>query len=219
MIQNEKINERRILIRRLFYSDRDYYKIGKSAKIVWFDKFDEKFGKDVYAYFADDEKKEAIDKITKDPSDTEFIHATNTVFKEKERYLDIDTFVGQYYYFDKDSGIVLENITKFLKEQIKKALDDTRERGYYFLKALIQLHKGDKWDKAYGGATWVDILAKTRELKGPYPSPRDLVMLKSYKIYFKTGSRRYPTHTLPEEMISIIDEVLAEIKDKMMTAK
>jgi len=54
----------------------------------------------------------------------------------------------------------------------------------------------------------VDILAKIRELGGNYPPPRDLALLKSYKIYYKTGSRRYPTHTVPEEIIPLVEEVL-----------
>jgi len=47
---------------------------------------------------------------------------------------------------------------------------------------------------------------------GKYPSPRHLAILKSYKIYYRTGSRRYPTHTIPEEMIPIIDIELEKWK-------
>ena len=56
----------------------------------------------------------------------------------------------------------------------------------------------------------MDILAKIRELGGVYPSPRDLALLKSYRIYYKTGSRRYPTHTVPEEIIPVVEEVLLQ---------
>jgi hypothetical protein len=38
------------------------------------------------------------------------------------------------------------------------------------------------------------------------------VILKSYGIYYKTGSRRYPTHTIPEEMIPTIEEELEKWK-------
>lgn len=213
MIQNEdKIKERKIALKRLFHSDRDLYRIGKLVKNSWFDKFDEKFNKDVYAYFADDERKEAVEQIVIKSTDGDFVMGVNTTFREKERHLEIDTFVGQFYYFDRNVGLISDNRSEFLKDQIKKALADTQPRGFYFLKALIELHKEGKWDRAYGGASWANILTKTREIKGPYPSPRDLVMLKSYHIYFKTGSRRYPTHTIPEEMIPTAEKVLKEIK-------
>jgi len=73
---------------------------------------------------------------------------------------------------------------------------------------VIQLYKEGKWDEAFGGAAWVDILTKIRQLKGVYPPPRDLVLLKSYNIYYRTGSRRYPTHTIPEEMIPVVEEAI-----------
>ncbi len=51
------------------------------------------------------------------------------------------------------------------------------------LKAIIELRKEGKWDRAFGGATWTDMLTKIRENGGVYPPPRDLAILKSYKIY------------------------------------
>jgi hypothetical protein len=120
----------------------------------------------------------------------------------------IDRFVGEHYYFDVSAGLKLDNKQEELKKEIRSALEESNGRNYYFLKAIIDLHKEGRWDKAYGGAAWADILAKIRELKGAYPPPRDLALLKSYKIYYKTGSRRYPTHTVPEEIIPIVEEVL-----------
>ena len=95
-----------------------------------------------------------------------------------------------------------------IRSKVKGVLKDTKGRTSYFLKAIIELYKDGSWDKAYGGATWEDMLSKIRELGGPYPSPRDLVILKSYDLYFKTGSRRYPTHTVPLEMIAIVNDEL-----------
>lgn len=204
----EVVEERRILLRRLFYTDRDFYNIGKLGGIKWFETFDAKFGKDTYAYFADEERKEALDLITKELPDDSFIKAVNTVYGEKERYHDIDTFVGRHYYFDKKTRVKCEDRRSELEQQTRNALKDTKGRGFYFLKAVIDLNKEEKWDRAYGGASWVDILAKVRELRGPYPSPRDLAILKSYRIYYRTGSRRYPTHTVPAEMIPTIEKIL-----------
>jgi len=204
----DKIMERRLLLRRLFYRDRDLYKIGKLAGLEWFSKFEAKFEKDRYAYFADEERKEAIERIASQLPDDIFIEIVNKVFREEERSVEIDRFVGEHYYFDLNTGLKLDNKQGELKKEIWSALEETNGRSYYFLKAIINLYREGKWDKAYGGVTWVDILAKIRELKGVYPPPRDLALLKSYKIYYKTGSRRYPTHTIPEEIIPIVEEVL-----------
>ena len=48
-----KHDERRILLNRLFYDDRDLYKLGKKAGISWFDSFEKKFTQDTYAHCAD----------------------------------------------------------------------------------------------------------------------------------------------------------------------
>lgn len=198
-----------MLLRRLFHKDRDLYKLGKLAGIAWFDKFEAKFERDRYAYFADEERREAIEKIVSDVSDNGFIEVVNKVFNEERRYIDIDRFVGEHYYFNVSVGLKLDNKQDELRKDVWNALEETKGRGYYFLKAIIELHREGRWDRAYGGATWVDILAKIRELGGVYPPPRDLALLKSYKIYYKTGSRRYPTHTVPEEIIPVVEEVLA----------
>jgi hypothetical protein len=203
--------ERRLLLDRLFYrNDKDLYKLGKNADIPWFRKFSSKFEKDAYAYFSEEEKLEAIERIVAISSDIEFANVLNLIFKEKERYLTIDRFVGEHYFYDSTNGIVLENRQEQIRDDVKNALADTKGRGYYFLKSIIDLHREDKWDSAYGGAAWIDILVKTREIEGPYPAPRDMMLLKSYRLYYKTGSRRYPTHTVPEEIIPVVEEIITQ---------
>ena len=204
----DKKAERKIILRRLFYNDRDLYKIGRLAGLDWFSRFEAKFERDRYAYFADEERKEAIERIASELPDSKFVEVVNNVFKEEKRYVEIDRVVGEHYYFDVSTGLRLDNKQEELKKEIWSALEETNGRSYYFLKAIIELYKEGRWDRAYGGAAWVDILAKIRELGGVYPPPRDLALLKSYKIYYKTGSRRYPTHTVPEEIIPIVEEVL-----------
>jgi len=209
---NEKEKERKILLKRFFNSDKKLYELGKSAEIEWFDKFDYKFGKDEYAYLAEEERKDAIEKLA-DPealNDENFISALNEV--ELPKYMTINRFVGKYYYFNSKEGkFTLEDRRNDLREDVQGALKDTNNRAYSFLKAIIELNKEDKWDKAYGGATWIDIIAKVREIKGGYPAPRDIVILKSYRIYYKTGSRRYPTHTIPEEMLDTVGNELINL--------
>jgi hypothetical protein len=203
-----KRDERDLILKRLFYRDVDIYKVGKLAGISWFDRFEAKFERDKYAYFSPDEKKEAHERIVSEPPDDVFVATIDKVFHQERGYAEIDRFVGEHYYFDESTGLSAENRQDGLKTDVQKALVETNGRAYHFLKAIIDLHEEDKWDRAYGGATWVDIVAKTRELGGSYPSPRDLVILKSYRIYYRTGSRRYPTHTIPEEVIPPIRGIL-----------
>ena len=55
-----KNNERKIFLKRYFTIDKELYKLGKVANLNWFDKFDYKFKKDQYAFFANEEKEEAF---------------------------------------------------------------------------------------------------------------------------------------------------------------
>jgi len=203
----DKKTERKIILRRLFH-DRDLYKIGRLAGLDWFNRFDAKFKGGEYAYFTNDEREEAIERIVSKLPDSKFIEVVNNVFKEEERFLKIDRFVGEHYYFDVTAGLKLDNKQEELKKEVWEALEITNGRTYHFLKAIIELRKEGRWDKVYGGADWWDIMAKIRELKGTYPLLPDLDILKSRKIYYKTGSTRHRTYTVPEEIIPVVEEVL-----------
>jgi len=207
--------ERKTILDRFFYRDRDIHAIGKACKIPWFDKFDDKFARDTYAYFASAEKTEAIEKIAAaNISDQEFVDVLNLMRQNGSLvfYDGIDRFVGEHYFFDSEEGFRAENRQNTVRDDVKNALGELKERGCNFLQAVIDLYERGKWDRAYGGATWADILAQVRSLGGGYPSPRDLAILKSYKLYYKTGSRRYPTHTIPEEIIEVVAGALKEWK-------
>lgn len=208
-----KDKERKILLRRFFYNDRRLYNLGKATGIKWFDKFDYKFDKDEYAYFATEEKEEALEELTnpKVLNDEEFVSGLNKVGPPE--YMQIDRFVGRYYYFNarEEGTFKLDDRRADLRRDVQGMLDETSNRAYYFLKAIISLYRDGRWDKAYRGATWIDILAEIRDIKGAYPAPRDIAIIKSYRTYYKTGSRRYPTHTVPEEMISTIEETLENV--------
>jgi len=171
--------------------------------------YERKFTVDEYAYFAREERKEAEEQIINMVDDVKFVDALNKVGKPK--YMEVDRFIGERYFFD---GNIFEKADKrdLLRDLVRNALKETKERDYFFLKTIIKLYYEGKWDRAYGGAIWIDILSKIRELGGSYPSPRDLAILKSYRIYFKTGSRRYPTHTVPVEMIPTIEEEMEKWK-------
>ncbi len=203
----DSATERKILIHRFLLSDRSLYELGRKVQLSWFERYEPKFGRDTYAYFAPEEKIEAIELLCKQPDDSTFVIALNGLGPTK--YIVIDGFVGERYFFD-GSKFSLEDRRQELRDHVRGAIKETGGRGTIFLRAIISLYRAGMWDKAYGGATWPHILASIREMGGSYPSPRDLSILKSYKIYYKTGSRRYPTHTVPEEMIPSVEEVLTE---------
>ncbi|MFQ5951257.1 MAG: hypothetical protein ACE5KH_04150, partial [Candidatus Geothermarchaeales archaeon] len=122
----------------------------------------------------------------------------------------IHRFVGERYYFDArgDSTFRAEDRTDNLRGEVRGLMGETDGRAGYFLTAVITLYHEGMWDRHRGGATWTDILRKMSELGSGYPAPRDIAIIKSYRIYYKTGSNRYPTHTVPEEMIPTIEEEL-----------
>lgn len=101
-----------------------------------------------------------------------------------------------------------------LEKRLEMPSKKQNQEDIFFLKAIIDLEANGKWDQAYEGATWIDILSKIRQLEGKYPSPRDLAILRSYRIYYKTGSRRYPTHTVPKEMIPTVKDELNKWMEK-----
>jgi len=209
------VQERKTILDRFFYRDRDIHAIGKACKIPWFDKYDEKFARDRYAYFTSEEKIEATEKIAASSiSDQEFVDVLNLMRQKGSLvfYDGIDRFLGEHYFFDSEEGFRAENRQDTVRDDVKNALRELKDRGYNFLQAVVDLYERGKWDRAYGGATWADILARVRGLGGGYPSPRDLAILKSYKLYYKTGSRRYPTHTIPEEILGPVEDVLKEWK-------
>ena len=209
----DKLEERKIILRRFFSTDMQLYQLGKLAGIEWFNIFERKFSHDQYAYFAEEERREARNLILNIEDDAKFIAVLNDPSGQPKYNPRIDRFVGEHYFYNRSTGFELSDKRNVLREEVRGALEETKGRGYFFLKAIIDLEKEDKWDRAYGGATWVDILSKTRQLKGSYPSPRDLAIIRSYKIYYKTGSRRYPTHTVPKEMISTINNELRKWKN------
>ena len=208
----DRLEERKIILRRFFRSDRQLYQLGRLAGIEWFNIFERKFSHDQYAYFAEEERREARKLILNIEDDAKFIEVLNDP-SVQPKYMEIDRFVGEHYFYDRSTGFELSDKRNVLREEIRGALEETKGRGYFFLKAIIDLETEGKWDRAYGGATWVDILSKIRQLKGSYPPPRDLAILRSYKIYYKTGSRRYPTHTVPKEMIPTINKELRKWKN------
>lgn len=209
---NEKIWEKKILLHRFFRSDEKLYNIGKFLDLKWFNQFDEEFKSRGRIYLASDKEKEAIDMIAYSIDDEQLSY----IFEKFESSLwGIDCFRGKYYSFE--NGVFeIRNRQNEVRKDVLEVLEVTGERGYAFLKAIINIYEEGKWDSAYGGAEFSSIIAKMREVVGKaiMPSPRDYPLFNSYKIYYRTGSNKYPTHTIPIEIIPMVKETLEEWSEK-----
>lgn len=214
---NGKIEERKILLRRFFRSGEKLYNIGKYLNLKWFNQFDEEFKLREWIYFSSDKEKEAIDLIANSISDEELGYILE---KFEPSLWGIDCFRGEHYSFE--NGVFeIRNRQNEVREAVLDALGVTGERGYAFLKAIINIYEEGKWDSAYGGAEFSSIIAKMREIVGKptMPSPRDYPLFSSYKLYYKTGSNKYPTHTIPMEIIPVVKEALEEWREQRKAKK
>ena len=209
---NGKIEERKIILRRFFWDDKKLYNIGKYLDLKWFDQFDEEFKLRKWISLGSDKEKEAIDLIADSISDEQLKY----IFEKFEPSLwGIDCFRGKYYSFENDI-LEITNKQNEVREAVIEVLGVTGEKGYAFLKAIINIYEEGKWDSAYGGAEFSNIIAKMREIIGKHtmPSPRDYPLFSSYKLYYKTGSNKYPTHTIPMEIIPVVKEALEEWREQ-----
>ena len=208
-----KVKERTLLIRRFIREDVILYRIAKELGIDIASKYDNSYEKHLkygYTFYIPlDDRDKLIEEIARKITDERLLEIFNEL---KPRDFWGLGFRGRYYTFDENKGLRLENSWERVKRDVLEALEETGERGYAFLKAIILLHEEGKWSGDYFGATYSDIIAKMREILGRtvFPAPRDFIIFKSYKIYYKSGSRKHPTHSIPEEIIPIVNEALEE---------
>jgi hypothetical protein len=207
----ERKEEKRKLIERFITDSKELYKLGKEAGIRWLGKYDEDFerSKKTGSYFyihSEDEK-----KLAQELADCIADEKLKEVFnKLRPRNWQGLGFRGKYYTYEERKELQTESIWHQVKRDVEEAIAQLGERGFFFLKALIELHREGKWEGDIFGANYADILAKMRELAGKplMPAPRDFAVLKSYRLYYKSGSNRNPTHSIPEEIIPAVEEVL-----------
>jgi hypothetical protein len=129
------------------------------------------------------------------------------------RYAEFDVFRGYHFYYKLGDELKEECKWDEVYENTLKALEDTKGRIKPFLKALIALYTEEKPSLTLGYSL-NRIQEKIIELEGRVRNltPVDYVALKAYKIYYKTGSRRYPIHALPVESIPPIEKALEDFR-------
>ena len=214
-----QVTERKILLKRFLASeDVALYKIAKELGLHIASKYDDSYERSLksgsYFYIPYNEKDVIIEEIAHEISDEKLIELFSEL--RPRDFLGLG-FRGKYYIYDENKGLKIGNAWERVKQDVIEALNITGVRGYAFLKAIIILHEEGKWYGDLYGASYSDILAVMRNILGEFttPAPRDFVVLRSYKIYYKSGSRKYPTHSIPEEILPIVKEALDELMLKV----
>lgn len=211
LLISSQVREKAILLRRFIREDIELYRIAKEIGLTIANKYDErylrheKYGE--YFYVPYDDKDHIIEEISRYISDGKLVE---TFVRLKPRdWLGIG-FRGKFYAYEENRGLIVGDATEEVKKDVFEALNQLGERGYAFLKSIVEFHEEGKWKGDYYGATYSDILAKMRKICGKpiLPAARDFPILTSYRIYYKSGSRKYPGHTIPEETIPAVKEAL-----------
>jgi hypothetical protein len=207
------IEERKILMNRFIREEVELYNVAKEIGLAIASRYDEKYLRHQksgeYFYIPSDEKNHLIEEIARSISDEMLLEIFTRL---KPRDWSGVRFRGKFYIYEEDKGLTLGDATKEIRKDVFEALNLLGERGYAFLMSIIELHEEGKWKGDFYGATYSDVLAKIRKICGKLilPAPRDFPILTSYRIYFKSGSRKYPGHSIPEEIIPALKEALLE---------
>ena len=222
-MSEEVVRERIILIQRfLGRSDEALYVVGKELGVALAGKYDAAYRdyqlrRTSHFYIPLEERGRLADEIARAITDEKLVEVFNR-FKPRD-WLGLG-FRGRFYTFEEDRGLSLRGSWDEVKEDVAEVLDQLGERAYAFLRAIIELRNLGKWSGDYYGASYSDILARMREICGKpiLPAPRDFPILRSYRLYYKSGSRKYPTHSIPEEIIPAVREALERWKSRQRRA-
>lgn len=167
-------------------------------------------------YVPEDLKGRIIKECVERASDERLVEAFKKI--RPSLYPDMP-FRGNYYTYLGNGDLQLKGSWSDVKKDAYELLEKGGERIYAFLKAIIDLteemlRKNDPRYCYIFGPDYGSVLRKMREILGRLeaPLPRDFALLKASGIYYKSGSRRYPGHSIPLEIIPALKEVLEEWK-------
>jgi|Deesub1362B_J571_1020462.scaffolds.fasta_scaffold00067_44 hypothetical protein len=127
-------------------------------------------------------------------------------------------FRGKNYTYTIGGELELECRWDEVYNETLEVIEKTKGRAYHFLKAIIFLYNVDE-TRRYGysyGPSLAEIQTVIRgdEGKPIMLAPQDYVLLKAYRIYYKSGSKRYPGHTVPLEIIPPVEKALNNWENK-----
>ncbi|MCC6015095.1 MAG: hypothetical protein LM564_05270 [Desulfurococcaceae archaeon] len=168
-----------------------------------------------FIYLPEDLRRELIRVCTREISDEKLVEAFGTV--KPSLYPEGIPFRGNYYTYFGDGNLQFRSSWGEVKRDVYEVLEQGGERIYAFLRAIVELT--EELLKKHGprycyisGPDYGSILRRMREILGRFEAltPRDFAMLKAFGIYYKSGSRRYPGHSVPLEIIPAVKEALEE---------
>jgi len=162
-------------------------------------------------YFSIWEDRDIFTRFVVDTID--FERLKNLFSKHPPKYTEFEVFRGYYFYYSLGGELKKECRWDEVYISTLKAIEDTKGRIKPFLRALIALYTQEK-PSLMLGYSLSKIQEKIIEIEGKVRNltPVDYIALKAYKIYYKTGSRRYPEHALPVESIPPIEKALEDSK-------
>jgi hypothetical protein len=160
---------------------------------------------------------EARSKVVKDLMRIEDEKLVEAFRKTKPRLYPDLPFRGNYYTYLGDGNLQLKSSWSEVKRDVHELLEKGGERMYAFLKAVVELTEellkkhGPRYCYIFG-PDYGSIVRRMREILGRLetPLPRDFVLLKASGIYYKSGSRRYPSHSILLETLLAVKEALEE---------
>ncbi|MCC6005008.1 MAG: hypothetical protein LM590_11795 [Thermofilum sp.] len=202
--------ERILLLSRL--NDEDLVCVAAAAGLAGYDELCKK-ARQGYVYLPDDVRSRVI-KDLMEIEDEKLVEAFRKT--EPRLYPDLP-FRGNYYTYLGDGDLQLKSSWSEVKRDVHELLEKGGERMYAFLKAVVELTEellekhGPRYCYIFG-PDYGSIVRRMREILGRLetPLPRDFVLLKASGIYYKSGSRRYPSHSILLETLPAVKEALEE---------
>ena len=141
---DEKRQERLMLLAR-FMRDEDLVQIalelGLDERVTEYKKRYEEARKRGFAfYLPSEERRWLVTEIAEKIADEKLAEIFNKL-KPEDRLTDIGCFRGKYYTYCEGGELLLHGSWDEVKRDVFDALEQTKERGYAFLKAIIKLTK------------------------------------------------------------------------------
>jgi hypothetical protein len=177
--QNEKTREKIALLMRLFWLET-LFKIGQQLRIHYFDQF---------SYYWNINHYQAAVEIAKSIDDEQLSRLARENPSKYE--LSLGGFQGNYYTATEKGLVTLESSWPKVRENAKRALQRWQVSAYGALQGISN----------FGGETTYWKLLEEAERLGARISPYLLRRLEALKLLFRTGSNRYPTWTIPPEIV------------------
>lgn len=192
--EEKKIEERALLLARL-YDREGLFKIGKERGIQFFESF-----RNPYEIR---DKKQAAAEISARLSDNQLLKIIEEHPPASYYLQELGGFRGDFYTTTEQGKVELRSSWSEVRNAVKLALERYGENAYGYLQALV--NKG-------GNSSFFELVGETERILGRgvwNPVLLRRLSVYPFKLVFKTGSRRYPTWTIPPEISPVVEEELS----------